>query len=81
VSDFHQKGKGPGLRNDARSGAERVPLMLIADTSDSEVLVKFEVSKAELLEGLKFIKESNGDEQRQARTRLLFSRLIATSYK
>jgi hypothetical protein len=66
----------------------KVPLLLTAtyqwepDTdSFSAILGKFYVSKVQLEEGLKFIGEGNGVEQREARRRKVFSDLIAASRK
>lgn len=71
--------QGAGSRNDARSGAERVPIMLTITSGCVIDTFRFYVSKVQLADGLRFVAEGQDDYVRQARLRHIFSNLIARS--
>jgi hypothetical protein len=80
--------QGARSRNAVASVASDVPLLLIPlpdptpiFIDDTVPLAKFYVSKVQLEEALKFISEGHDAEQRQARRRQAFARLIAASSK
>ena len=83
-----QKGieeQGARTRNDVPSEARDQPILTVVLLHEDGYPLapgwKFKVSKAKLQDGLEFIGQANGEEQREARRRQVFSALIATSHK
>lgn len=63
------------------SAARTVPLLVICDTHQLEMIVKFNVSEEELVLGLRNIGRETDDDLRQSMLRILIKQLIAGSHK
>lgn len=76
--------EGPGDHNPRNAGssvARTVPLIVICDTHQLEMIVKFNVSEERLVLGLRNIGRETDDDLRQSMLRILIKDLITTSHK
>lgn len=76
-----EKEQGARSRNAGSSVARTVPLLVICDTHQLEMIVKFNVSEEELVLGLRNIGRESDDDLRQSMLRILIKSLIAGSHK